>query len=1281
MTARAQMSIDAARVLKNAPCSYLPGRLVSLGKSRLGMTRFVGVSMPSRIRRRAKHRPLTIARRLGALPVLAVLVTLSPGCGTNPLPNQAPMVAIAPVPPGGPSPTIAWLDGTVTDDGLPDDYSMQIRWSQVSGPANVVFDNPQAEDTRVTIPTAGRYVLKLTASDGEFRDWANVEVIVRDGDPLSNQAPTVAIAPVPPGGPSPMIAALNGTVADDGLPGGQSIQTWWSQVSGPANVVFDDPRAEDTRVTIPMAGTYVLRLTASDGEFEAWATVDVIVRDGGNEPPSITIASVGPLRPPQASALLDASVVDDGLPNGGGLSFKWCKESGPGIVAFGDRFEEDTTAFFDTAGDYVLRLEANDGDLSSAETVSLTVLEVAALPPPPAGGFLTAVGNDRFGDDPDEVAEAYYRAIDPTDAKDTLDKWLGVNGLNGSPDAFAAFFNAGDLGFGRRMIMKRTGRDIAYAVGNYATVDDAVADVNPVATVTMEYSPGPAGGQPYIKFYAFEDRNGDGIQERVRSVDLDGGGRKPLPALCIVCHGGSPSALDLNGNYPDQGNIGSQFLPFDLESFEYSCETGFSRAEQEADFKRLNEPILETNPVPATRELIEGWYGGSTLPLPTQSSDFVPDGWSGERDVYRTVIARSCRSCHVSRSAPLDFARFDDPVNFLGFKQLGTLIRLDIAQGRMPHAKRTFEKFWLSTAPHQPQVLLEALDRNEPPVGGVQSVLFVRDDAGAGGNGNSWAGAFNSLQSALTAAAGSSGVVEEIWVAGGTYEPSQESVPGEPCSVVFSLPVNVSILGGFAGGETSPDQRDPELNPTTLRAVQLPGCDSGGTIDHILVADANVDSATVLDGFVITGQFSNQQGGIRAGGAMMIEGGSPLVANCVFEDNGPQGNGGAVLVNGGSPSFHNCVFRFNSSSALAGGGAIYIQSGSPTFVNCLIFDNISFVVDQHGGGVYLESGHCELIHCTLTRNGAAGDGAGVYVESGGLVMRGCILWANSGGGQSVQNGQISGDLSASSVTFTCVQDGAPQDGLVFPGVGNIDRDPDFLDFDDSRLSTGSPCINAGSNAALPVDSADLDRDGDRAEVIPIDLAGAARVQEAVVDMGAYEGGLAALRILLSVTSIDVPEDTSASFTVRLSLPPASPVTVTALKVFGDADITIQSGGTLVFDETNFNVPQAVVLFARDDPDFDDGTARFEVSAPLAAGFRPETIVAREIDDDLNGAELYATNCMACHGPLAISTKRGRTAQEIQAAIASVLQMNTSTNPNLGALTEAQVQAIAVALGG
>jgi hypothetical protein len=321
-----------------------------------------------------------------------------------------------------------------------------------------------------------------------------------------------------------------------------------------------------------------------------------------------------------------------------------------------------------------------------------------------------------FGLDDDASANAYYAAIDELGVdRTTLTSWKLVNGF-GADDASAAYFNNGDLGFGRSMHMKKrtVGPDtfIAYYVSNYPNVEAARLGINLIATVAMEFSPGPGGGAPYTKFYVFGPTG-----DRVNRANLDGRGDKFIPRLCVICHAGQyvpPTPAN-------KGNMGSRFIAFDLQSFLYSgFEPAFNRANQEAQFKLLNRGVLEnTNASDATTKLIEGWYGGPGLPNPTVNDAFFPPagpgepGWTGHTDLYDNVVKPSCRTCHVNRDAPLSWVRFDAPGTFIGnpaagFKQYGPALIEPIVCGpgrHMPHGRQPYVSFWASDNPHRPTVL------------------------------------------------------------------------------------------------------------------------------------------------------------------------------------------------------------------------------------------------------------------------------------------------------------------------------------------------------------------------------------------------------------------------------------------------------------------------------------------------------------------------------------------------------------------------------------------------
>jgi VWFA-related protein len=189
-------------------------------------------------------------------------------------------------------PAAASLDGTVTDDGLPNPPGkVTTIWSRFSGPGTVIFGNPNGVDTTANFTEPGTYVLSLTASDGESgaSDTVTVTVTGTGGGGAVNRSPTVDAGP-DQAVTLPAAASLDGTVTDDGLPNPPgAVTTAWSRFSGPGNVTFANSNAVDTTATFTVAGTYVLSLAAYDGEAGVSDQVTVTVIAAPTPTPNISL--------------------------------------------------------------------------------------------------------------------------------------------------------------------------------------------------------------------------------------------------------------------------------------------------------------------------------------------------------------------------------------------------------------------------------------------------------------------------------------------------------------------------------------------------------------------------------------------------------------------------------------------------------------------------------------------------------------------------------------------------------------------------------------------------------------------------------------------------------------------------------------------------------------------------------------------------------------------------------------------------------------------------------
>ncbi len=167
------------------------------------------------------------------------------------------------------------LDATATDDG-----AITTTWTEVSGAGTVTFGSETSIDTTATFSAAGSYVLRLTANDGDLSAFDELTVIVNSPTGV-NQAPVVSAGSDRAITLPANSVALDATVTDDGLPAGSTVSSSWTEVSGAGTVTFANANAVDTTATFSAVGTYVLRLTSTDGTLFATDEVTVIVNQGG----------------------------------------------------------------------------------------------------------------------------------------------------------------------------------------------------------------------------------------------------------------------------------------------------------------------------------------------------------------------------------------------------------------------------------------------------------------------------------------------------------------------------------------------------------------------------------------------------------------------------------------------------------------------------------------------------------------------------------------------------------------------------------------------------------------------------------------------------------------------------------------------------------------------------------------------------------------------------------------------------------------------------------------
>jgi hypothetical protein len=323
---------------------------------------------------------------------------------------------------------------------------------------------------------------------------------------------------------------------------------------------------------------------------------------------------------------------------------------------------------------------------------------------------------------------------------------------------------------------------------------------------------------------------------------------------------------------------------------------------------------------------------------------------------------------------------------------------------------------------------------------------------------------------------------------------------------------------------------------------------------------SDTDGTAVLDGLVVTGGNANaDESPHRYGGGMLVDDGSPTLIDCTFRENSGRSSDGMRIQGDSSPTLvgctflqnngtgldsdargfvtlHNCAFIDNAgtgfrndsqaeliSCSFVGNRRGMYNSGAPILINCLFSGNER---TSDGAGMYNWGSLASptLINCTFLQNSSAGAGGGMYLYRADATIINSVFWGNTDPSGATEFAQIRlGYRSSLTINNSCVQGWSGALG----GGGNLGDDPFLVDpdgdddlpgtaDDNARLAAGSPCIDAGDNAVVTVDT---------------DLDGNPRVVDGIVDIGAYEGPKQAF--VITPRSVDVPEGGQADFTVTL----------------------------------------------------------------------------------------------------------------------------------------------------
>lgn len=298
-------------------------------------------------------------------------------------------------------------------------------------------------------------------------------------------------------------------------------------------------------------------------------------------------------------------------------------------------------------------------------------------------------------------------------------------------------------------------------------------------------------------------------------------------------------------------------------------------------------------------------------------------------------------------------------------------------------------------------------------------IRYVKPTATGTGDGSSWDNASGDLQKMIDDLADNnvSQQAGEVWVAAGTYKPQSQLISGMNYSASFRMRDGISVYGGFAGNETSKQERAKGTMPwdftnvTVLEAAyyesKLAWTNSKWTVGsdsrHVvwfapMSGESDFTRITTLDGVTVQGGYAQGNTGLDdfktdCGGGVYMDGANTYLTNCIVKENYATADGGGVYLKNGRIET-SLIYNNNAD---ANGGAVYVDNRG-LVLRSMLSNNSAL----NGAGVYLHNGaeaagdeaddHPEyliLSTSVVSNNTARGNGA-VYCDKGGVLMQNTI---------------------------------------------------------------------------------------------------------------------------------------------------------------------------------------------------------------------------------------------------------------------------------------------------